>query len=42
MNQRNYPDLHEYIEALRASELLIEVNEVINKDTEMHPSALAI
>ena len=37
MSQRNYPDLHEHIKKLRASNLLIEINDPINKDTEMHP-----
>ncbi|MBI4523984.1 MAG: UbiD family decarboxylase [Deltaproteobacteria bacterium] len=34
---RGYPDLHEHIEALRKAGLLIVVDRVINKDTEMHP-----
>jgi len=37
MSQRNYPDLHDHIKELRASNLLIEINDPINKDTEMHP-----
>ena len=35
--KRGYPDLHEHIDALRSSGLLIEVEREINKDTEMHP-----
>ena len=35
--KRQYPDLHDHIEALRSADLLIEVNREINKDTEMHP-----
>ena len=34
---RGYPDLHDHIEALRKAGLLIVVDELINKDTEMHP-----
>jgi 4-hydroxy-3-polyprenylbenzoate decarboxylase len=34
---RNYPDLHEHIRALDEAGLLITVNRLINKDTEMHP-----
>src|SRR5262245_20929220 len=34
---RGYPDLHDHIEALRRAGLLIEVDQPINKDTEMHP-----
>ncbi len=34
---RGYPDLHDHIEALRSAGLLIEVDRLINKDTEMHP-----
>ncbi|MBL24233.1 MAG: carboxylase [Rhodospirillaceae bacterium] len=35
--KRGYPDLHDHIEALRKADLLIEIDEPINKDTEMHP-----
>src|ERR1700761_8680512 len=35
--ERAYLDLHEHIEALRKRGLLIEIDCVINKDTEMHP-----
>ena len=35
--KRVYSDLHEHIEALRKAGLLIEVDRLINKDTEMHP-----
>jgi UbiD family decarboxylase len=34
---RSYPDLHEHIKALDEAGLLITVNRLINKDTEMHP-----
>ena len=34
---RGYPDLHDHIEALREAGLLIVVDRLINKDTEMHP-----
>jgi UbiD family decarboxylase len=35
--QRNYADLHEHLEALDRAGLLVKVDRVINKDTEMHP-----
>ncbi len=35
--KRGYRDLHEHIAALRAADLLVEVDRPINKDTEMHP-----
>src|SRR5262245_20178895 len=35
--ERDYPDLHDHIEALRKAGLLIVVDRPINKDTEMHP-----
>ncbi|MEE2933231.1 MAG: UbiD family decarboxylase [Pseudomonadota bacterium] len=35
--KRQYPDLHDHIEALRSADLLIEIDREINKDTEMHP-----
>ena len=35
--KRGYPDLHDHIEALRKAGLLVEIDEPINKDTEMHP-----
>src|SRR5918911_111532 len=34
---RNYPDLHEHLEALDKAGLLVRVARPINKDTEMHP-----
>src|SRR5256714_9044167 len=34
---RNYPDLHEHLEALAKAGLLVRVARAINKDTEMHP-----
>ncbi len=34
---REYPDLHEHLEALERAGLLITVDRPINKDTEMHP-----
>jgi UbiD family decarboxylase len=36
-NPRSYPDLHEHILALARENLLVVVDEPINKDTEMHP-----
>jgi UbiD family decarboxylase len=36
-NARNYPDLHEHVLALARENLLVVVDEPINKDTEMHP-----
>src|SRR5262245_20369485 len=36
-SSRDYPDLHDHIDALRRAGLLIEVDRPINKDTEMHP-----
>jgi 4-hydroxy-3-polyprenylbenzoate decarboxylase len=36
-SQRNYSDLHEHLEALERAGLLVKVDRVINKDTEMHP-----
>ena len=36
-SERGYPDLHDHIETLRQAGLLIQVDRVINKDTEMHP-----
>ncbi|MBN2569895.1 MAG: UbiD family decarboxylase [Deltaproteobacteria bacterium] len=35
--ERNYPDLHDHLEALEQAGHLITVNRSINKDTEMHP-----
>src|ERR1700682_3646581 len=35
--ERGYPDLHDHIQTLRNEGLLIQVDRVINKDTEMHP-----
>src|SRR4030088_1876051 len=35
--RRDYPDLHEHLEALERAGLLITVDRSINKDTEMHP-----
>ena len=34
---RDYPDLHEHLEALEHAGLLVTVDRPINKDTEMHP-----
>jgi UbiD family decarboxylase len=34
---RSYPDLHEHVLALARENLLVVVDEPINKDTEMHP-----
>src|SRR5262245_55816390 len=36
-NARAYPDLHEHVLALARENLLVVVDEPINKDTEMHP-----
>jgi 4-hydroxy-3-polyprenylbenzoate decarboxylase len=36
-HNRNYPDLHEHLDALRARGLLVEINEPIDKDAELHP-----
>jgi len=36
-SKRAYPDLHEHLEALERAGLLITVDRLINKDTEMHP-----
>src|SRR5437899_7397110 len=35
--RRDYPDLHEHLEALERAGLLISVDRPIDKDTEMHP-----
>lgn len=37
VNPRSYPDLHEHVLALARENLLVVVDEAINKDTEMHP-----
>ena len=37
MSSREYPDLHDHIEALDKAGLLIRVDGPINKDTELHP-----
>jgi 4-hydroxy-3-polyprenylbenzoate decarboxylase len=34
---RNYPDLHDHLDTLRAKDLLITVDEKIDKDAELHP-----
>ncbi|MBI3916297.1 MAG: UbiD family decarboxylase [Betaproteobacteria bacterium] len=34
---RNYPDLHEHLDALRARGLLLTISEPIDKDAELHP-----
>ena len=34
---RGYPDLHDHIEALKKAGLLVVIDRLINKDTEMHP-----
>ncbi|MEA2996232.1 MAG: hypothetical protein QOG74_1781 [Alphaproteobacteria bacterium] len=36
-HDRGYPDLHEHVLALWRANLLVVVDEPINKDTEMHP-----
>ena len=36
-HNRNYRDLHEHLDALRARGLLVEINEPIDKDAELHP-----
>jgi 4-hydroxy-3-polyprenylbenzoate decarboxylase len=36
-NYRGYPDLHEHLEALRAKNLLITIDQPVNKDSELHP-----
>jgi 4-hydroxy-3-polyprenylbenzoate decarboxylase len=33
----NYPDLHDHLDTLRAKDLLITVDEKIDKDAELHP-----
>jgi len=35
--ERQYPDLHDHVEALKKAGLLVVVDRKINKDTEMHP-----
>lgn len=35
--KRGYPDLHEHLDALDKTRLLVTVERPINKDTEMHP-----
>lgn len=35
--RRGYPDLHDHVMALAREQLLVVVDEPINKDTEMHP-----
>ncbi|HEY4748168.1 MAG TPA: UbiD family decarboxylase, partial [Steroidobacteraceae bacterium] len=37
IHDRHYPDLHEHVLALWRANLLVVVDEPINKDTEMHP-----
>ena len=34
---RDYPDLYDHVDALRDAGLLVEIDQEINKDTEMHP-----
>ena len=34
---RNYPDLHDHLDALRVKDLLVTVDEKIDKDAELHP-----
>jgi len=34
---RNYPDLHDHLDSLRAKNLLVTVDEKIDKDAELHP-----
>ena len=35
--KRGYPDLHDHLKALDKAGMLVTVDRVINKDTEMHP-----
>ena len=37
LNARGYPDLHAHVIALARANLLVVVDEPVNKDTEMHP-----
>jgi 4-hydroxy-3-polyprenylbenzoate decarboxylase len=37
LDPRGYPDLHEHLLALARANLLVVVDEPVNKDTEMHP-----
>ncbi len=32
-----YADLHEHLEVLESSNLLLRIDEPVNKDTELHP-----
>ena len=36
-SSRGYPDLHDHLAALKAKDLLITVDEKIDKDSELHP-----
>ncbi len=36
-NERDYPDLHEHLEALKRAGLLLTIDRAIDKDAEMHP-----
>jgi len=36
-SNRNYPDLHEHLDALKARGLLLTIDEPIDKDAELHP-----
>src|SRR5512132_2505418 len=36
-HDRNYPDLHEHLDALRARGLLFTIDAPIDKDAELHP-----
>ena len=36
-NTRNYPDLHDHLDALRKAGLLLTIDRAIDKDSEMHP-----
>ncbi len=36
-HDRNYPDLHEHLDALRGRGLLLTIEEPIDKDAELHP-----
>jgi hypothetical protein len=34
---RGYPDLHDHLAALKAKNLLVTIDEKIDKDAELHP-----
>src|SRR6185436_863004 len=35
--RRGYPDLHDHLAELKRRKLLLEINEPIDKDSELHP-----